>query len=183
LPAPSASSAAPADGADWTTAPLALLIDHIVHSYHDALRDELPRLEATATKVAGVHGAKEPVLAKIQDIIGELSADLRDHMQKEERVLFPAIRAIDSDPPHQGGWIAAPIEVMEREHDRAGELLAELRRLSGGYRMPDWGCNTFRALYRGLEELEAAMHVHVHLENNVLFPRALRQTQTPAAVA
>jgi regulator of cell morphogenesis and NO signaling len=177
-----ASSAAPAGEGDWTTAPLALLIDHIVHTYHDALREELPRLEAMATKVAAVHGAKAPFLAQIQDIVGELSTDLREHMQKEERVLFPAIRAIENGARHYGGWVEAPIAAMEQEHDGAGELLAELRRLSGRYLVPEWGCNTLRALYQGLEELESAMHVHVHLENNVLFPRALRQTQTPAAV-
>jgi regulator of cell morphogenesis and NO signaling len=88
-------------------------------------------------------------------------------------VLFPAIRARGEDG-RAAGWIAAPIAKMEQEHDRAGELLAELRTLTGGYIVPAWGCGTVRALYRGLEKLEADMQIHVHLENNVLFPRALR---------
>jgi regulator of cell morphogenesis and NO signaling len=178
-----ASSAARADERDWTTAPRGALIAHIVSTYHDVLREELPRLEAMATKVAAVHGAKGSFLARVRDIVAELSADLREHMQKEERVLFPAIRAIDEGGMRQQGWVAAPIAVMEREHDRAGELLSELRRLSGGYVTPEWACNTFRALYHGLAELEASMHVHVHLENNVLFPRALKQEEAAAATA
>lgn len=175
-----ASSATPAEERDWTAAPLGALIDHIVSTYHDGLREKLPRLEAMATKVAGVHAAKAPLLAHIQDIVGELSADLRDHMQKEERVLFPAMRAFEGGVGRHDGWIAAPITVMEQEHDRAGELLSELRRLSGDYLAPEWGCNTLRALYQGLAELEASMHVHVHLENNVLFPRALKQEAAAA---
>lgn len=162
------------DERDWTQEPLGALIDHILMTYHAPLREELPRLEAMASKVAGVHGSKVDFLAQLVDIVGELSADLNDHMHKEETVLFPAIRALDEGHGRNGGWISAPIAVMEQEHDRAGELLAELRRLTGQYVAPAWACETFRALYCGLEELEASMHVHVHLENNVLFPRALR---------
>jgi regulator of cell morphogenesis and NO signaling len=87
-------------------------------------------------------------------------------------VLFPAIRAIELG--RQGTMpIAPPIAVMEHEHDRAGALLSELRAITGGYRAPDTACETYRALYHGLSEMEAQMHVHVHLENNILFPRAL----------
>lgn len=160
---------------DWTRAPLHVLIDHIVATYHDPLREELPRLETMAARVAQVHGAHASYLARIEAIVTELSADLSAHMQKEEQVLFPAIRAIGSGVPTQR--IAHPIQVMEHEHDRAGELLAELRRVTGGYVAPEWACQTYRALYHGLAELESAMHVHVHLENNVLFPRALQHTE------
>lgn len=172
-----AAAAAPApDQRDWSREPLHALIDHIIATYHDPLRAELPRLEGMAKKVAGVHGAKADYLATIDDIVGELSADLNAHMRKEEQVLFPSIRAIEIGDSHgpRAMWITAPIGVMEQEHDRAGELLAELRRLTGGYVPPEWGCQTVRAFYQGLEEMEAAMHVHVHLENNVLFPRALQ---------
>jgi regulator of cell morphogenesis and NO signaling len=157
---------------DWTREPLDALTDHIVATYHDPLREELPRLEEMASKVAAVHGAKDPRLARLRAIVTELGADLRAHMQKEERVLFPAIRAIE-----RGGRAAiplpAPIAVMEHEHDHAGALLTGLRLLTEGYTPPDWACGTLRALYHGLAELESTMHVHVHLENNVLFPRAL----------
>ncbi len=171
------------DTRDWAREPLHALIDHIVAAYHNPLRDELPRLEIMATKVARVHGAKDAALARISHIVGELSADLNEHMQKEEQVLFPSIRAIEVGDRHgsQPQWIAAPIGVMESEHERAGELLAELHALTSGYVVPEWACATARALYQGLAELEREMHVHVHLENNVLFPRALQHTEVAPA--
>jgi regulator of cell morphogenesis and NO signaling len=134
-----------------------------------------------ASKVARVHGAKAPFLGRVDDVVGELSADLSEHMRKEEVVLFPTIRAIERGQHLAGDWVAAPISVMRHEHDRAGELLAELNRLTGGYVAPEWACATFQALYRGLQELEEAMHVHVHLENNVLFPRAVKLAQSQDA--
>lgn len=167
-----ASGAEPApDPRDWTRAPLQALVDHIIATYHDPLREELPRLETMAARVKQVHGTTAPHLDRVEQIVGELAADLDAHMQKEERVLFPAIRAIEAGDGAMR--ISTPIAVMEQEHDRAGELLGELRRITGGYQAPDWACQTFRALYHGLADLESAMHVHVHLENNVLFPRAL----------
>ena len=160
------------DERDWTREPLHVLVDHIVATYHEPLREELPRLESMATKVLRVHGSKAPYLGRVEALLMELAADLRLHMQKEEWVLFPAIRAIEGGA-HPGMPISAPIGVMEHEHDRAGSVLSELREITGGYVVPPWACETFRALYRGLSELETTMHVHVHLENNVLFPRAL----------
>lgn len=161
------------DARDWNTETLHALIDHIVATYHVPLREELPRLESMAAKVARVHGAKAAHLARLDAIVAELSAELRSHMRKEEAVLFPAIRAIEEGAAHPGLRIDAPIAVMEHEHDHAGSLLSELRTITDGYAAPQWACETFAALYHGLSELEAAMHVHVHLENNVLFPRAL----------
>ena len=168
------AAAAPAEpeDRDWAREPLRELIDHIVGTYHTPLRSELPRLEVMAAKVASVHGAKAPHLSRIKALVSELSDDLSLHMQKEERVLFPAIRAIEDDRQLVIP-IGMPIGVMEQEHDRAGELLSELRAVTGGYVAPAWACGTFQALYQGLAELESDMHVHVHLENNVLFPRAL----------
>lgn len=168
-----ASNATPGLDRDWTDAPLTDLADHIVTTFHDALRAELPRLEGIAGKVAQVHGAKGAHLARVHDVVRELSGDLKQHMEKEELVLFPVIRALEAGD-RQSFPLEAPITVMEQEHDRAGELLAELRRITGDYVAPEWACGTLRALYQGLAELEASMHVHVHLENNVLFPRALR---------
>jgi regulator of cell morphogenesis and NO signaling len=161
------------DERDWSTEPLHLLIDYIIATYHDRLREELPRLESMAAKVLRVHGSKAAHLARLAAIVSELSAELRSHMRKEELVLFPALRAVEERPAQSDVRIDAPIAVMEHEHDHAGSLLAELRAITGGYVPPVWACQTFRALYHGLSELEAAMHVHVHLENNILFPRAL----------
>lgn len=171
-----ASARAPQpDDTDWNAAPLHRLIDHIVATYHQPLGDELARLEAMAGKVFRVHGAKAAHLARLDAIVLELARELRSHMRKEELVLFPAIRAIEARQA-AGPAIDAPIAVMEHEHDHAGALLAELRAITDGYAPPAWACATFQALYRGLAELESAMHVHVHLENNILFPRALSLT-------
>jgi regulator of cell morphogenesis and NO signaling len=169
-----ASALAPQpDERDWNTEPLHVLIDHIVATYHRPLGEELPRLQSMAAKVASVHGRKAAHLAQLQTTVSELSAELRSHMRKEELVLFPAIQDIEDGRPHPGVRIDAPIAVMEHEHDHAGMLLSQLRAITDGYAPPDWACQTFRALYSALSELEANMHVHVHLENNVLFPRAL----------
>ncbi len=161
------------DDRDWNVEPLHVLIDHIITTYHDPLREELPRLESMAAKVCRVHGGKASHLTRLEAIVSELSADLRSHMKKEEMVLFPAIRTIERGQGQPSVPLAAPIGVMEDEHDRAGALLSELRKITDGYVTPVWACETFRALYHGLSELESAMHVHVHLENNILFPRTL----------
>ena len=172
IEAAAASAGAGESAGDWSAAPLDELVDHIVRTYHEPLREELPRLERMARKVRRVHGSKAAFLAHLDEVVGALSADLTEHMRKEELILFPAIRRVSA-----GGradrWIEGPITVMEQEHDAAGALLEELRRLTSNYTAPDWACQTFRSLYHGLEELEASMHVHVHLENNVLFPRAV----------
>jgi len=172
-----------ADMRDWNREPLQALADHIVATYHEPLREELPRLEAMAAKVHRVHGSKAPFLARLDTIVAALAADLQSHMRKEEAVLFPAIRAVESGGGRTPVPISAPVTVMESEHDRAGALLSELRTITDGYVAPEWACQTFRALYHGLADLEAAMHVHVHLENNVLFPRAVAMQATGATEA
>jgi regulator of cell morphogenesis and NO signaling len=160
----------------WLEAPLDALTAHIVRTYHQPLRDELPRLNTMAAKVAKVHGTKDSRLGRVASALLELSEELQAHMRKEEQVLFPVIDAIETgaSAPMR---IDAPISVMEHEHEQAGVLLGELRSLTDEYQPPEWGCATVRALYGGLAELEHAMHVHIHLENNILFPRALRLLQ------
>jgi regulator of cell morphogenesis and NO signaling len=156
---------------DWAGESLHRLIDYIVDSFHIPLRNELPRLESMATRVRRVHGAAASHLARLDAIVADLAVGLQSHMRKEEMVLFPAIRAIELGRP--GLVIATSIAAMQHEHGRAGATLSELRDLTGGYRAPDAACETYRALYRGLAGMEAQMHVHVHLENDILFPRAL----------
>jgi regulator of cell morphogenesis and NO signaling len=179
------ASARGTDDRDWTVEPLHVLVDHLVSTYHARLREDLPQLERLATRVQRVHGLRAPrLLGRIEAIVGELSADLRDHMAKEEAILFPTIRALEAgNGLRRVVPIDAPIRVMTQEHDRAGELLSELRALTEGFARPDWACTTVRALYQGLEELERDMHVHVHLENNVLFPAALRLAEPAGTVA
>lgn len=169
-----ASASGPAaDPHDWKHESLDALIIHVVRTYHEAHRAELPRLQAIAAKVAQVHGAKASHLARIEEIVEELSEDLIPHMDKEELVLFPAIRALERGDAGSAADVALFVDALEEEHDRAGDLLAELRRLTDAYVAPEWGCNTVHTLYRELQHFEKAMHLHVHLENNVLFPRAL----------
>jgi regulator of cell morphogenesis and NO signaling len=167
----------PADDRDWRQATLTELANHIVATYHARLREEMPRLEELAGRVLRVHSTRAPrLLSRVEAIVLELSADLNEHMRKEELVLFPAIRAMEAGEFVPGAIpISAPITAMEQEHDHAGALLAELRAITNGFTVPEWGCATVRALFEGLAGLERDMHVHVHLENNVLFPGALQR--------
>ncbi len=157
-----------ADPKRWDEAPLDDLIDHILTTYHRSLDEELPRLEQMARKVLQVHGERMPeVLPELLSTFLGLRAELQDHMMKEEQILFPMIRQ------GQGSRAGAPISVMEGEHDSAGEALRRLRELTGGFEVPEGACNTWRALWHGLAALEGDLHQHIHLENNILFPRAL----------
>ncbi|MDK2972780.1 MAG: regulator of cell morphosis and signaling [Candidatus Sumerlaeota bacterium] len=163
--------------ADWTTAPLNALIDNIVTTHHAYLTEELPRIAMLLEKAARVHGTNNPELVEMQGIFGEFRAELEEHALKEERILFPWIRLIESgrtnDAFAPGASIAQPIHCMETEHDDAGNALEKFRELSNGYVPPDHACNTWRVLYASLAALEADMHVHVHKENSILFPRAI----------
>lgn len=180
------AAAGPADDTrDWDEAPLGELIGHIVARYHERLREELPRLDAMAARVLLVHGEKHPdTLPALAATLQGLRAELESHMVKEERVLFPAVRQLEAGGGSaRSAWLAAPIAVMKHEHDDAARALAELRRLTDGYQPPAGACTTFRGLYHGLGELEADLHRHIHLENNVLFPRAARLEGEMAALS
>jgi regulator of cell morphogenesis and NO signaling len=162
--------------AEWADLEPAALVDHLEATHHAYLHDELPRLSALARKVVGVHGTRHPELTRLEQVYDALRADLEPHLAKEERVLFPMIRELASTgerPPLHRGSIQRPISMMLIEHDRAGELLAELRRISDDYAPPPDACASFTALYDGLRELEADTHLHVHKENNLLFPAVL----------
>lgn len=171
-----ATAPTPGGQRNWAIEPLTSLIGHIIATYHQPLRDELPRLDAMARKVAQVHGAREPRLTQVAALVAELARELTAHMRKEELVLFPAIDALAAGTLSRGMPLSAPIAVMQHEHDDANTLLTELRRLTDGHVAPESACATWRALYQGLSDLESEMHVHVHLENNILFPRALQLT-------
>lgn len=162
---------------DWETAPLGDLVDHIVGRHHEYLKAQLPRLRNMLDKVLKVHGERHgEVLGPLAACFRRLQEDLEDHLRKEETIVFPALRRLDSPASHPQFDRAAtrvPIEVLIGEHDSAGEVLSEMRRLTGGYQPPKDACNTFRTLYIELEDLDKDLRVHVHLENNILFPRAL----------
>lgn len=156
------------DEARWSEAPLNDLVDHILAAYHEPLREELGRLEEMCRKVLHAHAEKEPHMlpALLATYLG-LKAELEAHMWKEEQVLFPMIRR------GEGARAGGPITVMEMEHDVAASALGRLRALTDDYRVPECACNTWRALWHGLAALEESLHRHIHLENNILFPRAL----------
>jgi regulator of cell morphogenesis and NO signaling len=169
--------AGPAAPAPWATMAPDELVDHLEATHHAYLHQELPRLEALMAKVDAAHGSRHPELSFVRATFEELVADLDPHLAKEERILFPAVRA-QAGPDGAGVDLAAPVRVMLVEHDRAGELLARLRSLTDGYTVPSDGCASYRALYEGLDELEADTHLHVHKENNVLFPAALERSRS-----
>ena len=152
----------------------AQLTEHIEATHHAYLHAELPELVALAAKVASVHAERHPELGEVGVLVNELAADLEPHMLKEERILFPAIRALLAGTrAFPFGTVRNPIAMMSIEHDRAGDLLAALRAATVGYRVPDDGCASYRALYERLAHMEADTHLHIHLENNVLFPAAV----------
>lgn len=160
-------------GADHPVEPAALA-DHIEATHHAYLHAELPELTALAGKVLAVHGERHPELAEVRRLVEGIRADLEPHLMKEERILFPAIRALVAGERRFGfGTVRNPIRMMSAEHDRAGELLAQLHATTGGYVVPVDGCASYRSLYTRLQHLEADTHRHIHLENNVLFPAAI----------
>lgn len=150
------------------------LADYVVNEHHAYVRESLPVLRAFTQKVARVHGAARPELVEIAGLVEEVALDLEAHLASEEEVVFPRIKALAAgDPNGSGRTLRELIDEMEGEHDRAGELMREIRRLSSGYVPPEGACNTYRAAFAKLEEFEDDLHRHVHLENNVLFPKAL----------
>jgi regulator of cell morphogenesis and NO signaling len=160
---------------DWPPATLGALCDHIERTHHAFLREQLPRLADSLDRVIAAHAEHHPELYGLRGTFRELRAELEPHMFKEERILFPAIRALEcapNAPTFPFGSVRNPIGVMEEEHDRAGALLARLREQTGGYWVPEDACPTYRALIEGLHRLEADLHLHIHKENNILFPQA-----------
>ena len=167
---------------EWYSASQAELIAHIVQKHHVFTREELERLHALLAKVCGVHGQNHLELFHIQDQFGKLREELDPHMQKEERVLFPYIVQMEEAavanqplPPPPFGTVRNPVRVMMAEHDAAGYILGRIREASSDYTVPADGCISYQTLYSALAALEADLHQHIHLENNILFPRALEQ--------
>lgn len=165
---------------DWTGKSLTSLSAHIVSTHHAYVKRELPRLAELAQKVVNRHGASKTELPLIQAKLTQLDGELTNHLAKEEAVLFPYIaeleRAIAAGAPKPHGCfgtVANPIAMMTQEHDAAGTLLAEIRTLSRNFTTPEDACPTYHAYYDGLKEFEQDLHQHIHLENNILFPRAI----------
>ena len=165
---------------DWGSQPLSDLIDHIVATHHAYTREEIERLEPLLSKVCSVHGQHHPELQRIRKLFAGLAQELHMHMMKEEQVLFPFISrmeeaVLEKRPilPSMFGTVQNPVQMMIHEHDSAGQALHEMRDLSAGYTPPQDACISFQTLYRVLDEFERDLHQHIHLENNILFPRAV----------
>lgn len=173
-------AAAPRSGQpsiDWNDRPLPELIDHIVYGHHAYTRAAIVRLAPLMEKVVTHHGERHPELARVEAAFVDLVADMGPHMAREEKILFPYIRALANIGDRLGappfGTVRNPVRMMMMEHDRAAELLAEIQLASHDLETPPDACGSFAALYAGLRELRLDLLTHVSLENNVLFPRAI----------
>lgn len=166
---------------DWSQQSLKELMNHIVFHYHRPLQHQLPRVLQLAQKVADAHSKNHPEMLQVLQLLKEFSQQLELHMHKEEMVLFPAIYALDegNDWVNNGcsGGIEMPIAVMTHEHDEAGAALDTFTKLTNNFTPPNDACNSLRVLLHALATIKSDMKQHVHKENNILFPKALRLLQ------
>lgn len=165
---------------NWQNEPLSELIAHINSTHHVFVREECPRIEKLAAKVVSVHGKNHPELLEVQQVFGDLSNELHVHLMKEEQILFPyvtrmeeAAAAKEPAPPAMFGTVMNPVRMMMQEHDGAGDALKKLRAVTNGYALPGDACISYKTLYEALQGFEADLHQHIHLENNILFPRSV----------
>jgi len=176
----SMATAAADNAQDWQHQPLAELITHITSTHHVFVRQECPRIQALTAKVVGVHGKNHPELLQVQETFGALAEELSVHLMKEEQVLFPYVIRLEESfvagepaPPAMFGTVVNPVRMMMQEHDSAGDALRTLRAVTKDYSAPEDACISYRTLYEAFKEFEADLHQHIHLENNILFPRAV----------
>lgn len=165
---------------DYNSWELDFLIDYIINNHHGYVKKSLPVISGHAEKVVLKHGTNHPEVIKISELFSGIKAELEAHMQKEELMLFPYIKnLVEAErksfkiplPPF--GSIENPIQVMEAEHDSAGNAIGEINSLSSSYTLPEDACATFGVLYQELKDFEDDLHTHIHLENNILFPKAI----------
>lgn len=169
---------------DFDSWNIGFLADYIQNTHHQYVSKAIPAILPLAQKVATVHGENHSEVVQINELFQDLANELLQHMQKEEVILFPYIKKLMAekstgkcDDPACFGSIGSPISVMEQEHENAGLILKELFRLSNGYTPPEDACNTYRVLFGKLKEFEDDLHRHIHLENNILFPKAIEMEQ------
>ena len=174
---PDTDAAPPPRFAAWDPG---FLVDYIVANHHAYVRGALPTILAHTRKIAEKHGARHPELAEIARTFEDVAGELTQHMMKEEHILFPYVKTLAAQaaagcPPSPSpfGTVANPIHMMEREHESAGGAMRRIRELSHGYRLPDDACETYQITFAELQEFERDLHQHVHLENNLLFPKAI----------
>ncbi|HJZ81568.1 MAG TPA: iron-sulfur cluster repair di-iron protein [Pyrinomonadaceae bacterium] len=182
------SGGATAATIDFEQLTLNELITHILDTHHVFTRNEMARLEVLAAKVVAAHGENHSELLAISSLLRQLCDDLMQHMFKEEQILFPFIVKLEQSVRQNGpppfapfGTVNHPVRMMTMEHETAGEILRELRKLSSDYAVPPDACASYQALYQSLAALERDLHQHIHLENNVLFPQAIALEANPQA--
>lgn len=165
----------------WESRPMGELIDHILVVHHEHDRREIERLRALSTKVASVHGGGHPEVVSARVLFDKLASELEPHMMKEEQVLFPYVRKLEAAERAGApvatpffGTVANPVRMMMAEHDVVGSILRDLRTTTREYVIPEGACASYATLYHALEEFERELHLHIHLENELLFPRAFR---------
>ena len=165
--------------------PVDRLIDHIESAHHTYVRAALPRIAAFIAKLVAVHGRRHPELALVASAFDRMRDELSQHLLKEEQVLFPYIRELAGEGRHPHavrmspfGTVENPIRMMEREHRDAGDELQLIRELTGNYTAPADGCTTYAVCMAELKAFELDLHRHIHLENNVLFPKAIALEQS-----
>tara|TARA_Y100000310_G_scaffold247993_1_gene253767 strand:- start:1272 stop:1976 length:705 start_codon:yes stop_codon:yes gene_type:complete len=149
------------------------LIEHIYDKHHQYIYKNCPAISKFINKVANVHGKNHPETVEIAKMFDELQLELEQHLFKEEHILFPYVKGMVLEDKCPGSFVNGPISVMMEEHDNAGRILEVLRRISNNYKPPKDACNTFRAAYVNLQALDEDLHMHIHLENNILFPKAI----------
>jgi regulator of cell morphogenesis and NO signaling len=188
----SAAKTAEPVGTDWTKASMRQLVNHIVSTHHEYVKTELPRLALLAERVVFRHGDTQAHLPQLKNVLAQLDEELTHHLAKEEHVLFPYISKLEEAQASGGalphgcfGSVTNPIAMMTSEHDAAGEMLVRIAQLTDNFTTPPGACPTYLAFYTGLKEFEQDLHQHIHLENNILFPRAieLEAATQPAAQA
>jgi len=176
-----ATATPPTGGARFNSWDLSTLTSYIVGNHHSFVRQAMPVLLTHTKKVAAVHGDRHPELPEVARLFNEVAVEMTSHMAKEEQILFPYIvgleeasRGMGGRPSAPFGTVRNPIRMMEMEHESAGDAMARIRSLTAGYAIPDGACTTYPVCLQELEAFERDLHEHVHLENNILFPKAAR---------
>ena len=166
---------------DFTSWPLDLLADYIEKTHHRYVREKTPIIQAFLEKLCKVHGGRHPELYEIKELFDESAQDLEEHMVKEDTILFPFVREIMKaktentvfEAPHFG-TVENPVNMMMHEHTVEGERFEKISELTQGYTVPSDGCSTYKVAYQMLQEFENDLHTHIHLENNILFPKTVK---------
>ncbi len=166
---------------DFSAWPSDLLVSYIVKTHHRYVREKTPVLLAYLNKVARVHGERHPELIEVNRLFEECALDLGHHLEKEERILFPFIEALEESKSHQErpetptfGTVKNPISMMVHEHEAEGDRFERIKELTNNYTVPDDACSTYRVSFDMLREFEQDLHKHIHLENNILFPKSIK---------